>query len=62
VLVAAREYIQVEQRRFYGGPAFDEAGKLYIPDPDLLRYVGDPVQYPEVDDNWDNMTWGRLHR
>ncbi|KAK0718662.1 hypothetical protein B0T26DRAFT_713864 [Lasiosphaeria miniovina] len=55
----ARKHIHVAQTRFTGGPAFDEKGDMYIPHPSPVLYVGDPATHPEVDYNWDNLTWGR---
>lgn len=57
--ITARKHIQVSQLRFTGGPAFDEHGRIYVPNPSPKIFVGDPAQYPEIDYNWDNLTYGR---
>jgi hypothetical protein len=31
---------------------------MFIPNPDPLQYVGAPN--PEIDENWDRLTWGKL--
>lgn len=56
--VTARPYIKVSHTTFTGSPAFDDQGNLFVPNPDPVRYVGDPAQHPEIDYNWDNLTWG----
>jgi hypothetical protein len=45
--------------RFTGAPSFDQNGEPYIPHPDPLRYVGDPVKYPEIDKNWNKLVFGK---
>ncbi|KXJ86420.1 hypothetical protein Micbo1qcDRAFT_140322 [Microdochium bolleyi] len=57
--VTSRNRIQASRHRFYGSPAFHADGGIYLPNPDPVRYVGDPTIYPEIDRNWDNLTWGR---
>ncbi|KAF2663827.1 hypothetical protein BT63DRAFT_460949 [Microthyrium microscopicum] len=42
---------------FSGSPAIAENGSLFIPNPDPVRYIGEPNA--EVDKNWDELTWGR---
>src|SRR5688572_25884047 len=56
--VTARQKIKVAQTRFTGGPAFDEKGKIYVTNPSPKMFVGDPIAHPEIDHNWDNLTWG----
>ncbi|KAK4443389.1 hypothetical protein QBC34DRAFT_311174 [Podospora aff. communis PSN243] len=57
--ITARKQIHVTQTRFTGGPAFDDKGKIYVPNPSPKMFVGDPIAHPEIDRNWDNLTWGR---
>ncbi|KAM0745436.1 hypothetical protein ACQRIT_000820 [Beauveria bassiana] len=57
--VSARKHIQVARQRFTGSPAFDDSGNIFVPNPSQTRFVGDPAIYPEIDHNWDNITWGR---
>ena len=59
IAVTARAHISVEQLTFTGSPSFDENGETFIPNPDPVKYIGDPIQYPEIDSNWDNLTWGK---
>ncbi|KAH8903530.1 hypothetical protein BR93DRAFT_961595 [Coniochaeta sp. PMI_546] len=55
----AKNYIHVSQQRFTGGASFDEDGMMLIPNMGETRFIGDPKVYPEIDHNWDNLTWGR---
>ena len=32
---------------------------MFIPNPDPVLYVGNPTLHPEIDWNWDNLTYGR---
>ncbi|KAK1774233.1 hypothetical protein QBC45DRAFT_425612 [Copromyces sp. CBS 386.78] len=32
---------------------------MYVPNPDPILYVGNPTLHPEIDWNWDNLTYGR---
>jgi hypothetical protein len=57
--VTARKHIRAEQVRFTGSPSIYENGSIFIPNADPLLYVGDPKLHPEIDDNWDRMTWGK---
>ncbi|KAK1757773.1 hypothetical protein QBC47DRAFT_376957 [Echria macrotheca] len=57
--ITARKLIRVAQTPFTGGPAFDDDGNMFVPHPSPKRFVGDPAVYPEIDYNWDNLTWGR---
>lgn len=52
----AKQFIEVEQVHFTGGPAFHADGKLYIPNPPKVNYVGQPS--PEVDQAWEELIWG----
>lgn len=56
----SREYMKVTQRRFTGSPAFNDKGQVFVPNPGDMKFVGDPAVYPEIDYNWDNLTWGLL--
>lgn len=60
VSVTARQHIKVEQTRFTGSPSFHENGTMWIPHPEPKLYVGDPEIHPEIDKNWDDLTWGML--
>lgn len=33
---------------------------MWIPHPEPKLYVGDPGIHPEIDKNWDDLTWGVL--
>jgi hypothetical protein len=57
--VTARAHIEVEEKRFTGGPAIDDQGSIYIPHPAPMKYVGNPYEHPEIDDNWERATWGK---
>lgn len=57
--VSIKPHIQAVETTFNGGPAFHDDGQIYIPNPSPKRYVGNPVEFPEIDWNWDNLTWGR---
>jgi hypothetical protein len=57
--VTARQHIQAYERRFNGAPSFDEDGNIYVPHPEPTMFVGDPRIHPEIDENWDNLTWGK---
>jgi protein associated with RNAse G/E len=55
----AKEFIQVSQQRFTGGAAFDENGNMFIANPGSPFFIGDTALHPEIDYNWDNLTWGK---
>ncbi|KAK4214178.1 hypothetical protein QBC37DRAFT_482433 [Rhypophila decipiens] len=57
--ITARKLIRVAQTSFTGGPAFDDDGNMFVPHPSPKRFVGDPAVYPDIDYNWNNLTWGR---
>jgi hypothetical protein len=46
--------IEYEVVKFTGSPAIASDGSLFIPNPDRIRYIGEPG--PEVDKNWDAIT------
>jgi hypothetical protein len=58
----SKKHIHVSQHRFTGGASFDEDGMMFIPNTGGTRFIGDPKVYPEIDYNWDNLTWGELSR
>ncbi|KAH8680834.1 hypothetical protein BX600DRAFT_504586 [Xylariales sp. PMI_506] len=58
----ARDTIEVVETRFNGSPSFTADGTIFIPNPDPIRYVGDPSLHPEIDENWDKLTYGRYFR
>ncbi len=41
---------------FTGGPAYDENGIMFVPNPGDVDYIGDPSD--EVDDAWENLITG----
>jgi hypothetical protein len=45
---------------FNGSPEFKDDGTMYIPNPDPVRYVGDPKEFPEIDENWENLVYGKI--
>ncbi|KAH8760338.1 hypothetical protein F5883DRAFT_606203 [Diaporthe sp. PMI_573] len=53
----AKKEIAVENIRFTGSPVFDENGTYWIPNPGSIKYIGEPS--PEIDQNWEDATWGR---
>ncbi|ETI25970.1 hypothetical protein G647_02747 [Cladophialophora carrionii CBS 160.54] len=55
--ITVRSEIKAEQITFNGSPAFDENKTMFVPNPDPVRYVGPPS--PEIDKNWEKLTWGR---
>jgi hypothetical protein len=55
---AARDHIEVVETWFNGAPSFGDDGTVFVPNPDPVRYVGDPRLYPEVDGNWENLIQG----
>jgi hypothetical protein len=57
VEVPSKEAIELELVTFTGGPAFDEDGEFYVPNPGNVDYVGDPS--PEVDDAWAKLINGQ---
>jgi hypothetical protein len=46
---------------FNGSPVFYDNGTVYVPNPDPIRYVGDPLRYPEIDDNWEKLSYGTFN-
>lgn len=44
--------------KFNGGPAFYDNGTLYIPNPDAIKYVGEPSA--EIDKAWEDLTDGKF--
>ena len=56
--VSARQHVSLEHKKFTGSPAFDEHGQIFIPNPDPVRYVGHPEDFPEIDENWEKLTRG----
>jgi hypothetical protein len=50
----ATAFIEHEAVKFTGAPAIAPDGSLFIPNPDPIRYIGEPG--PEVDKNWDAIT------
>lgn len=60
LIVTSREHIRISQHRFTGAPSFDADGNIIVANPDPMRYVGDPRVYPEIDHNWNELTWGEL--
>jgi hypothetical protein len=52
----AKKEIAVENIRFTGSPVFDENGTYWIPNPGSIKYIGEPS--PEIDQNWEDATWG----
>lgn len=57
-LVSARNLIEVSQIRFNGSFSFHENKTMFVPNPSPIQYVGDPT--PEIDDNWEKLTWGKF--
>lgn len=55
-----RKHMSVELKRFSGSPMFDKNGHMIIQNPDPLRYVGNPFEYPEIDENWETLTRGKI--
>ncbi|KAJ5958813.1 uncharacterized protein N7479_005963 [Penicillium vulpinum] len=55
--VGARSQIEVQEEVFNGSPAIDANKHIFIPNPDPIAYVGPPSK--EIDDNWEELTWGR---
>jgi hypothetical protein len=55
---AAREHIEVVETWFNGAPSFKDDGIVYIPNPDPIRYVGDPRKHREIDENWAKLIGG----
>lgn len=58
ILVTARDAIEARQIRFNGSPSFYDNKTIFIPNPDPVKYVGEPS--PELDENWERLTWGQL--
>ena len=49
--------IEAVKVKFTGGPAFGSNGKLYVPKPGNIQYVGEPS--PIIDRNWEELIWGK---
>ncbi|KAH8805171.1 hypothetical protein F5884DRAFT_798588 [Xylogone sp. PMI_703] len=52
--------VDIEEVLFTGGPAFDENGDMYIPNPARIKYIGDPNE--EIDQAWDELIKGRYFK
>ena len=50
----SKSAIEVEQVIFNGSPSFTEDGRIFIPNPGPVKYVGDPS--PEIDEAWEYLT------
>jgi len=57
--ISVKPYIKTTQIRFEGSPSFDRQGRMFFPESNGPKYVGDPNQFPEMDQNWNNLTRGR---
>ena len=55
----ARDQIELVNIKFTGGLAIQEDGTPYVPHPADVRYVGDPNKYPEIDENWEDLVYGK---
>jgi hypothetical protein len=49
--------IDLEVVTFTGSPVFHENGTFYVPRPGRKAYIGTPS--PEIDQAWDELTWGK---
>lgn len=53
----AKSQIKEEVVVFKGGFRIHDNGTMYVPHPDMIKYVGEPSK--EIDENWETLTWGR---
>lgn len=51
-----RDLIEFEEVIFTGGPAYDDNGTMFIPNPSKIDYMADPS--PALDDAWDELIEG----
>ncbi|MCJ1355240.1 MAG: hypothetical protein MMC33_005231 [Icmadophila ericetorum] len=54
---AAREAIETIQVKFTGNAAYHDDGTMYVPNPDPVKYVGEPSW--EIDMAWHNLSGDR---
>ena len=53
----SRAYIERREMTFNGGPVFSPNWTYYVPNPDPVKYVGEPS--PAIDDAWEELIGGR---
>jgi hypothetical protein len=51
-----KDLVELEEVVFTGGPAYDENGTMYVPNPSKIDYIGDPS--PKIDDAWNELIEG----
>lgn len=62
----ARSHIEIQETRFNWGPEYKDDGTMYVPNPGPTRYAGDPHEFRDINQNWEDLIEGMtllfLHR